>query len=255
MINKVVVVTGGNNGIGYYMVKELLTKDYKVAVLDISGEKLTNIDSNNLLFIQCDLRKDDEIHKAIKEIINQWEYIDILVNNACKATFKSFEEFSIEELKDELDVNYFGCVRTIREVYPYMKKRKKGIIHNVSSGVGVMGYPMLIGYTSSKGAIEALTKTLRLEFKKDNIIVNLFHPPLTDTKSSKPLGIPKQMMADAEKVGKGFANKIEKTKKIIAPDFITQLSIKATYKMPYKMGEFLYKMQEKENSKIDRDDM
>lgn len=246
-MNKVVVITGGNNGIGYYMVKELLTKNYKVAVLDIANDNLKKLKSSNLLFLKCDLRMDNEVEEAIKEIIDQWEYIDILVNNACKATFKRFDAFTTEELKDELDVNYFGCVRTIREVYPYMKRRKKGIIHNVSSGVGVMGYPKLTGYTSSKGAIEALTKTLRLEFKKDNIVVNLMHPPLTDTTSSKPLGIPKQMMADAAKVGKGLANKIEKTNKIVAPDFITGLSIKMTYRIPYKMGEFLSMKQEKQN--------
>jgi len=255
MVNKnfdqggvVVIVTGGNNGIGLYMTEELLRNNYKVAVFDLSDENIDSIKGSNedsLIFCRCDLKSDNDVANSVQTVINQWGTIDILVNNACIAKFMDFEEKTIEEAKEEFEVNYFGSYRLIKAVLPYMKKQGKGIIHNLSSGIGTSGFPRMSGYTSTKGAIEALTKTLKLELSKDNITISIMHPPLTNTKSAQSLGVPVEMMANPRDIGKKLAKKITSSKKIITPDFQTSFFTYLTYRYPYKIGSLLSKMTER----------
>jgi short-subunit dehydrogenase len=161
------------------------------------------------------------------------------VNNACLALFKPFVERSLDEIRKELEVNYFGYLNAIHAVLPYMRRQKRGVIHNMSSGVGYTGMPGMTGYTSSKGAIESLTRTLALELVGEGITVNIMHPPLTRTKSAAGFGVPAEMMADPLKVGRGLARKIGSTKPIITPDFTSTLGIFANRHFPFMMGNFL----------------
>lgn len=205
---------------------------------------------DQLHIYQCDLKSDEEVKKAVDSIYASWGRIDVLVNNACIAIFKSFEEKSIDETKEEFEVNYFGAIRMIQAVLPYMQNQGQGIIHNVSSGVGSSGFPGIHGYASTKGAIEALTRSLALELKEYNIFVNVMHPPLTNTKSARPLGIPAQMMANPEEVGSKLAKKIMSTKNIVTPDFKTSMSIFFTLKFPFVIGNLLSKLTEKQKNQM-----
>jgi NAD(P)-dependent dehydrogenase (short-subunit alcohol dehydrogenase family) len=140
--------------------------------------------------------------------------------------------------------------RMIKAVLPYMKSQERGIIHNVSSGVGITGFPGIYGYASTKGAIEALTLTLAFEFEKYGISVNTIHPPLTNTKSASQLGIPTQVMADAAKVGQQLAGKILSTTPVVTPNLQTRLYLYLSRRFPGFIGRFIGKMTEKEREKI-----
>ena len=194
---EVVVITGANSGIGYYMAKSLLEEGYFVAGLDLECNHLEDLQKSHpdaLLICKTDVTRNDEIHQAIQDTLQKWKKIDLLVNNACIAFFSPFEKKTFKEFQKEFDVNYFGYLRMIAAVLPGMKERGEGIIHNVSSGVGITGFPGLAGYTSSKGAIEGLSKTLSYELERFGISVHTMHPPLTNTKSATPLGIPVEVM-------------------------------------------------------------
>lgn len=130
----------------------------------------------------------------------------------------------------------------IMAVYPHMKARSGGVIHNVSSGVGLTGYPGIYGYASTKGAIEALTRSLSLEFAPHGITVNVLHPPLTNTKSAAPLGIPILVMDNPEDVGRSLAKKIGSRNPIITPNFQTSLGLFFNRHLPFMMGKLLVKM-------------
>ena len=95
-----------------------------------------------------------------------------------------------------MEVNYFGYLNTIQAVLTLMLKQGHGVVHNLSSGVGYTDMPGMNGYTSSKGAIEALTRSLALEYAGRGITFNVMHPPLTRTASAAGFGVPPQMMAD-----------------------------------------------------------
>jgi len=246
--NPVVIITGANNGLGFHMAASLVKDGYRVAAFDLSGENIKTIQAtypNYLLFCQCDVTDDDNIKAAVNIVLQKWSKIDILVNNAVLAIFNSFEEKSIEETRKEFEVNYFGYVRMIAAVLPHMKAQGKGIIHNVSSGVGITGFKGIYGYTSTKGAIEALTRTLSYEFEHYNIYVNLIHPPLMNTKSASFLGIPSQVMDAPAEVGKKLSKKILSTKPVITPDFRTSLYLFFARRYPNTIGRFFSKMSEK----------
>jgi NAD(P)-dependent dehydrogenase (short-subunit alcohol dehydrogenase family) len=130
-----------------------------------------------------------------------------------------------------------------------MRKQRHGIIHNVSSGVGFTGMPGMTGYTSTKGAIESLTRTLALELLDEGITVNVIHPPLTRTKSASGFGVPVEMMADPLKVGSRLAKRVGSTQPYITPDFTTALGLFGNRHFPVAMGKFLTSMAKKAREK------
>ncbi len=248
----VVIITGANNGIGLHMTEGLLQQGYFVAVFDLADDNVIGLHQffpNKLMFCKTDVTNDSEVTESVKTVVDKWGKVDILVNNACLAIFTPFEQKDIDDTKREFDVNYFGYVRMIKAVLPYMKPRKKGIIHNVSSGVGITGFPGIYGYASTKGAVEALTLTLAFELEKYGISVNTMHPPLTNTKSASPLGIPTQVMADPAKVGQQLASKILVTKPVVTPNLQTKVYLFLSRRFPSSIGKLMGKMTEKERDK------
>lgn len=237
----IVIISGGNSGIGYYMARSLLEMGFCVAVLDKRTDNLDKIQETykNLLISNCDISYDAEVKAFVQKVIEKWGQIDILVNNACMTIFKPFKERKMTDIRYEFEVNYFGYLRLIKAVYPYMIRSGRGIIHNMSSGVGIMGFPGISGYSSAKGAIESLTRSLNMEFKEFNIVVNVMHPPLTNTQSSRSLGVPVEMMRDPKVVGRKLAKKIFSRKKVITPDLRTGIEMFITLKFPFVIGDFL----------------
>lgn len=248
----VVIVTGANNGIGFYLTKALLEDGYLVAGFDIENNHLSELQKSHpdtIMVCKTDVTKDAEVNSSVQSVLLRWRKIDILVNNACLALFSPFDEKEIEQTRQEFEVNYYGYIRMIAAVLPSMKKRGKGIIHNVSSGVGITGFPGIYGYSSSKGAIEALTLTLSFELEKCGIVVNTVHPPLTNTKSAAPLGIPAEVMEDPSRVGYQLARKILSTKPVITPNFKTAVYLFSARRFPHFIGRLMGKMTEKQQSK------
>jgi len=245
MDTPVVIVTGANHGIGFHLAVSLLEEGYRVAGLDLSGGNLAALQQtypDRLLFCRCDVTDGAGVKAVVETVVQKWRRIDVLVNNACLAIFKPFEEKSLKEIRREFEVNYLGYVCTIAAVLPHMKAQGGGIIHNVSSGVGITGFPGLSGYASTKGAIEALTRTLALELAPYGIRVNLMHPPLTNTQSAAPLGIPPQAMADPADVGRKLARKILSTRPVITPDFRTAAYLFFAHRYPDATGKLFAKM-------------
>jgi NAD(P)-dependent dehydrogenase (short-subunit alcohol dehydrogenase family) len=221
------------------MASTLLSDGYRVAALDLSGENLSPLQAKypgRALAYKCDVTSDAEVKRAVDGIVDSWQRVDVLVNNACIALFSPFDEKSIGDIRREFEVNYFGYVRMIKAVLPHMKARKKGIIHNLSSSVGFTGYAGIAGYTSTKGAIEALTRTLALELKEYGIAVNVMHPTITNTRSASPLGLPKEAMADPADVGRKLAKKIMSTKPMVTGDLMTSAGLFVSQKFPGLMG-------------------
>ena len=242
MTGRVVVITGADNGIGLNMVKGLLAMQFRVSALDLEIEHLSALQPgypDSLMVIACDVTDETTVKSAVDATVAEWGRIDILVNNACLALFGNFEGKSLLNTRREFEVNYFGCLHMIRAVLPIMKLAGRGVIHNVSSGVGITGFPGIYGYASTKGAIESLTRTLAIELAGFGITVNLMHPPLTNTRSSAPLGIPQEAMAAPEQVGRLLAKKIGSRKSVITPDLKTGFGLFFSRHLPGAMGRML----------------
>ncbi len=239
-----ILITGANNGIGLAMTKALLEMGDRVAALDITLGNL-NLASSNLLSYRCDVTNPVKVQSVVEDVVRNWGGVDILINNACLALFTTFEQRSMDDIRQEFEVNYFGYLNLIRAVLPVMKKQGHGLIHNLSSGVGFTGMPGMVGYTSTKGAIEAMTRTLALEYARQNIVFNVMHPPLTNTKSAAGFGVPPEMMANPETVGKGLAKLVGKTRPVLAPGFSNRFQLWMSYHFRIMMGKLMSKMAER----------
>lgn len=241
---KNIIILGANEGIGYWLAKQLLEDGYNVGILDIC---LNNLDTlkeqygERLFVMKCDAKVSEEIDTAVSAYVEKYKKVDIAIHNACKCTFHSMEETREEVYKDVFDVNYFGALRLTRCITPYMKGRGGKIIFT-SSGVGVMGFTKISPYASSKGAIEAFAKCMNIEYKKDNISFHIIHPPLTNTNSASPLPVPKEFMADPEKVGRGLAKHIDSNSYIICHNLWQKLQTLMSYLIPIKLGKLMSKM-------------
>lgn len=247
MQSNVVLITGANNGIGLHLAKNLLINGFHVAGFDLSGENLAALcesHPDSCMFCKGNLTVDEDVRCSVEQVVSRWGRIDVLVNNACLALFAEFQEKQVEDIKREFEVNYFGALRMIQAVLPIMHAQHSGIIHNVSSGVGITGFPRMAGYTSTKGALEALTRTLTLELRGTGITVNLFHPPLTNTRSATPLGLPAQVMEDPAKVGKQFARNILSKKAVIANDLRGEIYLFLAYRYPLAFGKLFASLSE-----------
>jgi NAD(P)-dependent dehydrogenase (short-subunit alcohol dehydrogenase family) len=239
-----IIITGANNGIGLAMTNSLLRMGDNIAALDLSLENLP-VEIPNLLSFICDVTDPVRIQAVMKEVLHQWGGVDILINDACLALFSPFEERTLEDTRREFEVNYYGYLNMIHIVLPVMKKQGHGVIHNFSSGVGFTGMPGMIGYASTKGAIEAMTRTLALEYAPQGIIFNVMHPPLTRTKSAVGFGVPPEMMTDPEVVGRGMAKLVGKTKPVLVPGVVNNIQLWMSYHMRVQMGKMMSMMADK----------
>lgn len=243
-----IVITGANQGIGYYFVERTLKNGHKVAVLDIDTgnlERLAQLFPNKLFYYKADVRDEVQICTVIADIVEQFQRIDIAIHNACLCTFdkETATDFNIYERV--FDVNYYGALRLVKSVLPYMQAQKYGKVIFTSSGVGVTGFIGISPYASTKGALEALAKCLNLEYASVSVTFHIIHPPLTRTKSAEPLPVPKKFMADPQKVGYGLAKHISSKRFIICHSFVQKIQTIACYLLPIKMGRLMSKIMPK----------
>ena len=256
MIMKNIILLGANEGIGYWLAKQLLKDGNNVGILDICLDNLNDLKQQykeQLFVMKCNAKAKEEIDVAVAEYVKKYNGIDVAIHNACKCTFDSMENTTEEVYQDVFDVNYFGALRLTRSVVCYMKDTGGNVIFT-SSGVGVMGFTKISPYASTKGAIESFAKCMNIEYKKNNISFHIFHPPLTNTNSASPLPVPKEFMADPEKVGRGLAKNINKKSFIICHNFSQQMQMKMTYLLPLQLGRLMSKMTdayEQDHKKIE----
>lgn len=233
---EVVVLTGANEGIGYHLLIALAEDNRRIAVLDINGDNVLDVDSDGsarVRYYECDVTDTDDVNTAINEIIDQWGRIDILVNNAGVARVARFQEHSLADTRHEFEVNFFGYQRLIRAVLPHMMEQGGGIIHNMGSGTADTGHPGLSGYSATKGAIKALVHSLQLELRGTDVFCTLMVPPSANTQMTASLEYPEWMTVEPKEIGRKLAGKIHSTRPVITPDWTTKIGLSLTRWVPF----------------------
>jgi NAD(P)-dependent dehydrogenase (short-subunit alcohol dehydrogenase family) len=197
-MEKIAIVTGSSSGIGFETALALAREGYYTyaTMRDTKkGGKILDIAKKENLKVEVlELDVDKEaIIKIIDKIVHDKNRIDILVNNAGYGLFGCLEDLSIDDLKAQFETNFFGVVRTIQAVLPIMRKQKSGIIVNVSSVAGRIGFPVSPAYISSKFALEGLSESIRYELEPFGIKTIIIEPGVIKTnfmvslkKSTKP---------------------------------------------------------------------
>jgi len=240
-----IILTGGNEGIGFHMTVQFLKDGHRVAIIDLNVDNLYSLKetyNENLLLFKFDVSDPQAVIQSANETVSAFGGIDCAIHNACKCLFTSLEATSNSEYKSVFDVNYFGAINLTRAVLPAMKEQSNGRVFYTSSGAGVMGFINISAYASSKGALESLAKCMNIEYQGTGISFHLIHPPLTRTTSARPLPVPDELKADPQKVGIGIAQKIYRKKFIICHSFSGLLQTKMAYWFPIKLGKFMSKI-------------
>jgi len=191
---RVALVTGGTQGIGFAIAKRLSDADARVAILARNAGRLGLVTDqigrhkDAVLRLRTDVTDSVQVQEAVATVLDRWGRIDILVNNAGDVghTVASWE-LSDADWLDTLAVNLSGSFYCLRAVLPVMRTQRYGRIVNVASIVGKDGAGKLAAYSAAKAGVIGLTKAVAKEVASDGILVNCVTPALTRTAMIKPL--------------------------------------------------------------------
>ncbi len=159
-MNKVVLITGGSSGIGKSIGEFLFHKGFTVYGTSRNPDKVIN---SIFPLIELDVRNSSSIEIAVAKIIAITGKIDVVINNAGVGITGPLEEIPTEEIKNNFETNFFGPIEVMKAVLPQMRKQNSGLIINITSIAGYMGLPYRSIYSASKGALEIITESLRME--------------------------------------------------------------------------------------------
>jgi len=188
--NKKALITGGTKGIGKAIVKEFIDLGAEVIIAARNESEFSilknEIISDKISFVKADVSKSKDIEKIRREIKNNWNSLDILVNNVGTNIRKKSVEYTTKEYDHILNTNLRSAFELSRLAYPFLKKSEQGNIVNISSVAGQTHIRTGAIYGMTKAAMIQLTKNLAGEWAEDGIRVNAIAPwyirtPLAET--------------------------------------------------------------------------
>ena len=164
--NKVVLVTGGTDGIGKALVNLLMEQGAKVVTCGRDHDKLYQLQTvyagKSLLALSSDISNQADCKKLVEQALIVFGTIDILINNAGISMRALFNETDLETIHRVMDINFWGSVYCTKYALPYILKNK-GTVAAISSIAGYRGLPGRSGYSASKFALQGWMEALRTE--------------------------------------------------------------------------------------------
>ena len=176
-MSKVILITGASSGIGEETAKLFQTKNWRVAATMRSPEKSEDLQRiADIETFRLDVTDVDSIKTAIAGTLEKFGQIDAVVNNAGYGLLGAFEAASQEQIEKQFQTNVFGLMNVCREIIPYFREQKHGIIVNVASVGGRITFPFSSLYNSTKWAVEGFSESLQYELEQFNIRVKIIEP-------------------------------------------------------------------------------
>lgn len=262
--NKVVVVTGGTDGIGKALVEALLAQGAKVATCGRNHDKLYQLQSQHpsaaLHTMVADVSSENDCRRFIETTVKFYGGIDVLINNAGISMRAILKETSTDTLRKVMDINYFGAVYCTKYALQSLIERK-GIIVGVSSIAGYRGLPGRSGYSASKYALQGWLEAIRTELMYDGVHVMWVCPGFTtsnirnaalnkDAQSHGDTPMDESKMMSSEECAAHILKAIRKKKRtlvltftgkrtVLMNKFFPKLTDKLVYKFFFKNGELV----------------
>jgi NAD(P)-dependent dehydrogenase (short-subunit alcohol dehydrogenase family) len=179
---KVAVITGGSRGLGLVLAREICARGGNVALIARDPEELARAKADlaprggAVLTIECDLLDTTQIQSAVRQIIDRFGKIDILINNAGIIEVGPLEHMTREDFERAMQLHFWAPFELITQVVPEMRTWGGGRIVNISSMGGKVAVPHLAPYSASKFALTGLSDAVRAELARDNIYVTTVAP-------------------------------------------------------------------------------
>jgi len=187
--NKIFVITGGSRGLGLVLARQICAAGGKVALIARDGDELGRAKADLtprggvVLTIECDLLDAGQIQSAVRQIIDRFGKIDILINNAGIIEVGPLEHMTREDFEHAMRLHFWAPLELISQIVPEMRTWGGGRIVNISSIGGKLAVPHLAPYSASKFALTGLSDALRAELARDNIHVITVAPGMMRTGS------------------------------------------------------------------------
>ncbi len=189
MNSKVWFITGASRGFGRIWAEAALERGDKVAATARKVEDVADLTErfgDAVLPLALDVTDAEQVKQAVPQAHTHFGRLDVVINNAGYSLMGTIEEGSEADVRAEFDANYFGTLRVIQAALPLLRQQGSGHILGVSSGVGLVAFPIIGSYCASKWAFEALHESLAQEVKAFGIKVTLIEPGAYATSFGSP---------------------------------------------------------------------
>jgi short-subunit dehydrogenase len=231
--NKVIVITGGSEGIGKALIEALIPLGAKVATCARNHDKLYQLQMNYagsmLHAVACDVSKEQDCKRFIESTIKTFGGIDILINNAGISMRALVKDVDVEVMRKVMDINFFGAVYCTKLALPSIIERK-GTIVGISSIAGYRGLPGRSAYSASKFALQGWLEALRIELLDSEVNVMWVSPNFvtsnirnaaldSEGKAQKENPMDESKLMSAEECAQHILDAIEKRKRSLILTF------------------------------------
>jgi short-subunit dehydrogenase len=210
---KIIWITGASSGIGRALSIKFANEGWYVAASARRENLLQELNqiNKNIHPFPLDVTEIEKCKLVAKDIIKQFNNIDICVFSTGTHDPKSEKSFNLNKIREIMEVNYFGTINSINAIYEYFNEKKNGQISIMSSVAGYRGLPAAGAYCASKAALISYTESLYFEMKRKNVRVSLINPgfiktPLTD-QNDFPMPMIKSPEFAANEIYKGLIMK------------------------------------------------
>lgn len=206
MEKRIAFVTGGGSGLGREIARVLASKAMKVVVADINKENaeetvaLIEEEGNEAKAVYCDVSDLEVVQNAVKESVQHYGKIDVLINNAGWDKVEPFLQSEPDTWQKIININLLGQINTCKEILPLMIENGYGKVVNIASDAARVGSSGEAVYSAAKGGVVAFTKTLAREMARHKLNVNCVAPGPADTPLFQKIG----------EEFEGLANSLEK---------------------------------------------
>ncbi len=175
----VALVTGASSGIGRAAALALAAAGFHVVGTSRNSSRVTP--GNGVTYLDLDVTNDESVSAVVKQVIDRFGRVDVLINNAGVGAAGAAEESYVAQVQSVFDVNVFGPIRMIKAILPHMRAQGRGRIINISSVLGLVPQPYMAAYVASKHAIEGYSESVDHEVREHGVRVLLIEPGYTNT--------------------------------------------------------------------------
>jgi NADP-dependent 3-hydroxy acid dehydrogenase YdfG len=188
-MNKIILITGASSGFGKATARQFASQGWNCIItarsnekLELLAQELTNQFNVQVLPLTFDVQDKKAVEAQLGSLPEDWRHIDVLVNNAGLALGRdSFDLADMNDWETMIDTNLKGLLYVTRAVLPQMKQNKKGHIINIGSTAGVEVYKDGNVYCATKHAVDAISKSMRIDLLSFGIKVTVVHPGAAET--------------------------------------------------------------------------
>ncbi|MFD3375781.1 MULTISPECIES: SDR family oxidoreductase [unclassified Streptomyces] len=178
-MSKVFFITGAGRGLGVDIAREALKAGHRVVATGRRPMQVVEAlggEQDNLLVTELDITDVDNAHAAVREAVDRFGRIDVLINNAANFFAGYFEEISDAQMRQQIETNLFGPMNVTRAVLPVMRGQRDGHVITISSIAGLVGQEFCVAYAAAKFGVEGWMESLRFDVEPFGIRTTVVEP-------------------------------------------------------------------------------